>query len=88
MKQGRLWLGADESAKRLREPEGAGGRVRQVRPFHAAAPSEKTLKGSKPQGRRCRTAFGVMLGRRGSGELEFLCGGSVLGLPLERSLSP
>jgi hypothetical protein len=29
-----------------------------------------------------------MLGRRGSGELEFLCSGSVLGLPLERSRSP
>jgi len=45
-------LGADEGARRLRKPGGAGGRVWQARPNNAAAPSGKALKGSEPQGRR------------------------------------
>jgi len=46
-------LGADEGAKRLREPEGAGGRASIPGQFMPLPWAGKTLKGSKPQGRRC-----------------------------------
>jgi len=46
----------------------------------------KTLKGSKPQGRRCRKALGLSECRV-FGEPKALCGGLVLGLPLKRSRS-
>jgi len=40
-------LGADEGARRLRKPEGAGGRALQARPIHAAAPSGENAEGVK-----------------------------------------
>jgi hypothetical protein len=41
----------------LRKPKDAGGRVGKL-DQSAAAPSEKTLKGQKPHGRRCGKAVG------------------------------
>jgi hypothetical protein len=38
-------LEADEGARRLREPEGAGGREMQARPTHAAASSGESAEG-------------------------------------------
>jgi hypothetical protein len=44
---------ADRSAERSRKPEGAGERGEVSRVRDAAAMCGKTLKGSKPHGRRC-----------------------------------
>jgi hypothetical protein len=53
-------LGADEGVKRLRKPEGAGGREKQTWPVYAAAPCWEDAEGDKTS----REALLVGVGRQ------------------------